>query len=214
MKKKLTEGLLLSIQEDRCGTPPMSLANLCSKYGLSRGSAYSALQLLGCPSLRTLPQRLPLPPKNIKTIRDIPHKSMTKAVGDASVAVIMAEIIKRGVSVLIPFGDKDAYDLVIDLSGSFKRIQCKTAWIDPARDYALIFNTSSNTGHNPKTRKRATYQGLIDGFAVWSPEFDLILWVPFEKAPSTSMMINMSPKNNHPKIHRVSDFEFDSLFLQ
>lgn len=45
--------------------------------------------------------------------RQIPVKD-TKLVGDVAVAMILAALLKRGQNVLLPFGDRHPYDLVIE----------------------------------------------------------------------------------------------------
>jgi hypothetical protein len=51
----------------------------------------------------------------------------TKVAGDTTEAVVMAEFVKAGFPVLIPFGENHRYDLVIEAGGRFLRVQCKTA---------------------------------------------------------------------------------------
>jgi hypothetical protein len=51
----------------------------------------------------------------------------TKMAGNASEAVVMAEFLKAGFPVLIPFGENSRYDLVVEADGRFLPVQCKTA---------------------------------------------------------------------------------------
>jgi hypothetical protein len=44
-------------------------------------------------------------------------------VGQRTEAVILAELVKRGYRVLLPFGINYRYDLVLDLDGRFLRVQ-------------------------------------------------------------------------------------------
>lgn len=41
----------------------------------------------------------------------------TKIKGDIGVSIIIKELIKHGVAVSIPFGDKDRYDLIGEFNG-------------------------------------------------------------------------------------------------
>jgi hypothetical protein len=50
----------------------------------------------------------------------------TKSTGDISEAVVMAEFLKAGFPVLLPFGDNQRYDMVVEVSGRLLRVQCKT----------------------------------------------------------------------------------------
>jgi PD-(D/E)XK endonuclease len=51
----------------------------------------------------------------------------TKAAGDITEAVVLAEFLRAGFPVLLPFGDNRRYDLVVEAGGRFLRVQCKTA---------------------------------------------------------------------------------------
>jgi len=42
--------------------------------------------------------------------------------------MVLAALVRRGFHVLIPFGEGQPYDLVIDLEPAFMRVQCKTGW--------------------------------------------------------------------------------------
>lgn len=42
---------------------------------------------------------------------------ITKQKGDVSEAVVLAELVKLGFSVLQPFGDNQSYDLVVEKGG-------------------------------------------------------------------------------------------------
>ena len=49
----------------------------------------------------------------------------TKTKGDLAVGQSIAFYTKRGIEVLLPLGDKQKYDLVIEQGGDFHRVQCK-----------------------------------------------------------------------------------------
>ena len=51
----------------------------------------------------------------------------SKHVGDTSEAQVIAALLKMGKNVLLPFGDNQRYDVVIEEKGKFIRIQVKTA---------------------------------------------------------------------------------------
>src|SRR5262249_30713483 len=51
----------------------------------------------------------------------------TKSIGEVSEAIILAEFLKAGFPVLLPFGDNQRYDMVVEVGGRFLRVQCKTA---------------------------------------------------------------------------------------
>jgi hypothetical protein len=45
----------------------------------------------------------------------------SKIIGDVSEAAVIAALLKSGVNVLIPFGDRSRYDVVIEKDGKFER---------------------------------------------------------------------------------------------
>ena len=47
-------------------------------------------------------------------------------VGLRTEATILSELLKRGYQILVPQGQNQRYDLVLDVDGSFLRVQCKT----------------------------------------------------------------------------------------
>jgi hypothetical protein len=51
----------------------------------------------------------------------------TKVAGDITEAVVLAEFLRAGFPVCVPFGDNQRYDLVVEAGGRFLRVQCKTA---------------------------------------------------------------------------------------
>src|SRR6266545_578658 len=61
-------------------------------------------------------------------------------VGLRTEAAILAELVRRGYQVLIPFGTNQRYDLVLDMDGEFVRAQCKTGRL---RKGCVLFNTQS-----------------------------------------------------------------------
>lgn len=52
---------------------------------------------------------------------------LTKDIGNRTEAAVLAEFLKRGISVSIPFGNSEPYDLVVHTKKGFKSIQVKHA---------------------------------------------------------------------------------------
>lgn len=100
------------------------------------------------------------------------RKENPKTVGERSEACVLAALLKAGQVVLLPFGDNQRYDLVIDDGGVFQRIQCKTGRL---RDGVIVFQPGSCAGG--KGRRRG-YRGQADLFGVYCPELDSVYLVP------------------------------------
>lgn len=62
----------------------------------------------------------------IKMIGSVNISSHTKLIGDIGTSMAVAEFLKHGINVLIPYDDNSAYDLVIYINNKFYKIQVKT----------------------------------------------------------------------------------------
>ena len=67
----------------------------------------------------------------------------------------------------LPFGENTRCDIVAEIGGELRRVQCKTGRL---REGAIRFALCSNYGHhrNPPTCHR-DYHGQVDDFAVYCP---------------------------------------------
>ncbi|HEY4433318.1 MAG TPA: group I intron-associated PD-(D/E)XK endonuclease, partial [Candidatus Cybelea sp.] len=81
-------------------------------------------------------------------------KRNTKAVGDLSEAVVLAELIQAGYKVSLPFGEGQRYDLILDNEGVLSRVQVKTGRL---RNGAILFNCYSV--HADREERLRTYRG-------------------------------------------------------
>jgi hypothetical protein len=118
----------------------------------------------------------------------------TKAVGDVSEAVVLAELLKAGKSVLLPFGERHKYDLVVDEDGVFRRVQCKTGRIIKG---TLTFNTCSVV-RDAKLKKfvRRYYKHTdVDFFGVYCPDNKKAYLIPFGDVAKTVGSFRITPSN-------------------
>lgn len=127
-----------------------------------------------------------------------------KEIGDTAVAGVLASLLKRGYAILLPFGDSQRYDLVLDKEGRFFRIQCKSGRV---RNGCIRFNTSSTEWY--KKHQRKNYKGQVDFFGVYCPEIDKSYLVPVEIIGETQGLLRISPtKNNQTRFIRwCNEFE-------
>lgn len=113
-------------------------------------------------------------------------------VGLRTEAAILAELVRRGHQVLVPFGTNQRYDLVIDMEGEFVRAQCKTGRL---RDGVVIFSTQSVRANMKKVLTRG-YHGDADLFLVYCPQTDAIYAVPVDEAPESYGSLRVAPTRN------------------
>lgn len=136
-----------------------------------------------------------------------------KAVGDATQAMVLGRLVQAGKTVLVPFGENLRYDLLLDESGAFVRVQCKTGRL---RDGAVWFPTCSSTYHYPNNQGvrycQVPYTGQADVFGVYCPELDRVYVVPVCDVPLKSAALRVDPaRNNQTKgVRFARDYELST----
>jgi hypothetical protein len=130
----------------------------------------------------------------------------TKAVGDETEARILHELVARGHSVAVPFGDNDRYDLLVDTGDELQRVQCKTGWRE---DGCVRFKTGSKTTSDGEPTV-VGYDGDIDAFAVRCRDTGQLYWVPLDVAGEGSTYLRVeTPEIDHPAVNPAAAFCFD-----
>jgi len=118
-------------------------------------------------------------------------------VGHRSEAAILAQLVRRGYRILLPFGVNQRYDLVLDCDGQFLKVQCKTGRL---RDGAVRFSAQSVQSNTGGTRVKH-YLGEVDLFAVYCPDNDRVYVIPADEVPSTGMYLRVEPPRNKQRKH-------------
>lgn len=118
----------------------------------------------------------------------------TSSIGNISVSVFIAELSKKGYSVLLPLGDHYRYDLVTEKNNKFTRIQVKTGRY---KNGAVAFWTCSQNRTGKKWRK--SYEGDIDLFGVYCPELNTCYLVPVNDVGATQAYLRVDPPKNNIK---------------
>ena len=111
-----------------------------------------------------------------------------KAIGERSEGIVLAELMRLGCVVLLPFGNNQRYDLVVDEGGTFVRAQVKTAWWTNG---SIGFKTNSV---NAFTGQRRTYVGDADVFMVYSPHTDKVYRVPVTECGTSATYLRVDPQ--------------------
>jgi hypothetical protein len=107
-------------------------------------------------------------------------------------AAILAELVRRGYKVLVPFGTNQRYDLVVDLDGEFVRAQCKTGRL---RRGVILFSTKSVRANMREVVFR-NYSGEVELFLVYCAETSGIYAVPVDEAPEGYGSLRVHPARN------------------
>lgn len=132
----------------------------------------------------------------------------TKAIGEKSEAIIMTEFIKNDIPVMLPFGDNQRYDMVIEINGKFLRIQCKTGRL---LEDVIDFPSSSSSAHRSGGRKG--YVGEADFFGVYCPDTNAIYLVDVSRVGSSNVKLRLKPSKNNQtaRVNFAKDFEFNKV---
>jgi len=117
-------------------------------------------------------------------------------VGQRSEGAILAQLVRHGYRILLPFGVNQRYDLVLENDGKFLKVQCKTGRL---REGAIRFSSQSVQSNTSVTRLR-NYLGEVDLFAVYCPDNDRVYMIPVADVPLTGMYLRVEkPRNGQRK---------------
>lgn len=124
----------------------------------------------------------------------------TKRIGNSTELNCIAYLYDCGCEILLPYGDSQKYDIVIDYNNHMYKIQCKNANItykeDGAIDY-ITFKTSWESGRKDRIRIHYTKED-IDFFATYVDGQCYL--IPVQETASTLKTIRFSlPKNGQIK---------------
>lgn len=128
----------------------------------------------------------------------------TKRIGNISEAKALSAFVSKGWVVLLPFGDTEPYDLVIDKGLGFEKVQVKTA--RKTKNGCIVFNAYSIPGRSTDYTQ-TLYHGKADLFAVYSPDYDKVYLIPVDQV-GTQPSLRIEPESKkHPGIRYAKDFE-------
>ena len=133
----------------------------------------------------------------------------TKTKGDISEAAVLSALIKAGYVVLLPWGDKERYDLVVDHNGQFYRVQVKTGRYKNGCVRFFSCSKHARQGH------RESYVGQIEYFAVYSFKLDKCYLIPIQDSCETETSLRVEPTKNQQdyKVRWAKDYEINSMSL-
>lgn len=120
--------------------------------------------------------------------------------------------MRLGVSVAVPFGDSDRYDLIVDDNERLYRVQCKTgSWVNGSVRFNLYTSTVNADG-----RIDADYTAEeIDVYAVYSEDTDEVYWIPIANTGKGEMRLRVEdphPKAPKSKINWAKDYTITKRF--
>lgn len=147
-----------------------------------------------------------------KAIRKRPfNSSETSKIGDKTEGIILATFLSLGKTVLIPFGNSNRYDLVIDTKDEFIKIQCKTGKRNESKT-AIEFRVSSKVYG---TKIARSYINDVDCFAVYCAQTRGIYIVPVNIIGNGRGILKLyKPKENASDQEKYAeDFEIGKFTI-
>jgi hypothetical protein len=120
-------------------------------------------------------------------------------------AILTAELLRRCITVLKPVASHTRYDLVIELNGEFKKVQCKTGRVVNG---AVEFNTNSVEWKTGRIARGRHYKDDIDYFLVYCVETSEVYLVPVGDVGIHHARLRIDPTRNKQtkKILWAKDF--------
>jgi len=123
-----------------------------------------------------------------------------KRKGDTAELAVAADLVRQGHRVLFPFGEDASYDLVVERSASFERVQMKHT---SARDGALEVKCRSQslTGGRVRATKRYTSED-IDWLAVYEPSGRRCFYIPASELGTgrNTLTLRLTPPRNNQRV--------------
>jgi len=130
----------------------------------------------------------------------------TKTIGEIGEAHVLAHLLEKDYTVLVPWGDNKRYDLVYESNNKFVRIQIKT--ISIKNGVIPIDLTSTYLVKNNKRIHKKYSEKEIDELWVYCLTNKEIYCIPIEELGNqNNIWLRVeTPKQKQKTIHSASDF--------
>ena len=135
----------------------------------------------------------------------------SKDKGNIGEAIVLAEFIKRGIQVSIPFGDNARYDLIADFNGKLNRIQVK--YCNQITDNGSVLCPCASSTNHTTNKHYTIYNNDVDYFCFYIVIWDVVILVPIEII-GTKKSINFrlnKPKNSQSNVNYIEDYSIDKI---
>lgn len=129
-----------------------------------------------------------------------------RTVGERTEGIVLAELLKSGYTVSLPFGGSQRYDFILDDGARLLKAQCKTGRLVNG---ALVFNTCSVNG---LTHAKLAYRGQIDVFLAYNPVSGKVYIVPVDAVGCREAWLRIdAPKKPNSTVRSAAEFELKDL---
>ncbi len=134
--------------------------------------------------------------------------------GSIAEMMIAATAVKLGTDVYKPVNDGTRCDLIFDLGGRLRRIQCK--WAARHRE-VLIVRCYRHRRTRTGLLRRVYTADEVDAFAAYSIETDTCYFLPyavFDGQPNIQLRLAPPRNNQKARINWAKDFEFGATLAR
>jgi hypothetical protein len=131
----------------------------------------------------------------------------TKLKADIAESAVVTELLRRKFKVLHPVGDRLPYDIALDLDGKLIRIQVKSAWLVPSKNYYAVDVRRTKT--NRRIMRRDRYGKNDFDFAVLyiekGPVFYVFPSAIFNSYGSTISLVEQDKRQRKPRAFKYRE---------
>lgn len=141
-------------------------------------------------------------------VRILPLQLMnTKTIGNITETQVLAELVKSGKDVLIPWGDNLRYDLAYVEGAKLIRVQCKTGRLC---DGFVEFSCHSSQQHRGGGNK--PYHGEADLFGVYCAALDTVYLVPVDNCGTSKARLRylIPQRNQNKNVRWAKDYQLNT----
>ncbi len=130
----------------------------------------------------------------------------SKDKGNIGEAIVLAEFVKKGIQISIPFGDNARYDLIADFNGKLNRIQIK--YCNQKIEYDGIHCPCASSTNHTTNKHYTTYNNDVDYICFYLVEWDKTLILSMEEIGTrkTITFRLTKPKNGQANVNYANDY--------
>lgn len=136
----------------------------------------------------------------------------SKDKGNIGESIVLAEFIKRGIQVSIPFGDNARYDLIADFNGKLNKIQVK--YCNQLSTTGSVSCPCASSTNHTTNKHLSTYENDVDYICFYLACWDVVTIVPIEQIgtkKTISFRLDKPKTTNQFNINLVEDYSFDKI---
>lgn len=136
----------------------------------------------------------------------------SKDKGNIGESIVLAEFIKRGIQVSIPFGDNARYDLIAEFNGKLNKIQVK--YCNQLSDTGSVSCPCASSTNHTTNKHLSTYENDVDYMCFYLACWDIVTIVPIEQIgikKTISFRLDKPKTTNQFSVNLVEDYSFDKI---